>query len=327
MDDDPHSTEQYSQRLCRAVGLVAIGAMIHTLLPLGGVLPIPGIPPATFVHAELRMPMRALHPTAPSTRGGGPGLSIEHTIVVPWRAAELDRALVHDGRDPVAVGTTGQAATLRPASLTGLHAAADDPLPVVVTFSDERATEPNGAATRPAPPEPLIEEALPTTPRPRGSKDDESETVVPRQTDVAEPAAEPLERLPAAAGPMSPVSPRSPLDLNSYGPVREEELVRRLLDEYTGAFERLDVGATKAMWPSVDDKALERAYGQLSAQRLTLQSCGITISGSTANARCRGSATYQPRIGRRSVEIASREWTFDLSKKDTAWRIVNTFVR
>ena len=107
----------------------------------------------------------------------------------------------------------------------------------------------------------------------------------------------------------------------------EEELVRRLIDQYTGALERLDVGAAQAAWPTVDGKALKRAFGQLASQRLTLKSCGITISGSTANARCRGSATYQPRIGSGPVQLASREWTFDFSKQDTDWRIVNTFVR
>ena len=113
------------------------------------------------------------------------------------------------------------------------------------------------------------------------------------------------------------------------GPRRksEEELVRQLIDRYTGALERLDVGAAQAAWPTVDGKALKRAFGQLASQRLTFKSCGITISGSTANARCLGSATYQPRIGSGPVHLASREWTFDFSKQDTDWRIVNTFVR
>jgi hypothetical protein len=113
------------------------------------------------------------------------------------------------------------------------------------------------------------------------------------------------------------------------GPRRtsEEELVRQLIDRYTGALERLDVDAAQAAWPTVDGKALKRAFGQLASQRLTFKSCGITISGSTANARCLGSATYQPRIGSGPVQLASREWTFDFSKQDTDWRIVNTFVR
>jgi hypothetical protein len=107
----------------------------------------------------------------------------------------------------------------------------------------------------------------------------------------------------------------------------EEELVRQLIDRYAVALERLDVGAAQAAWPTVDGKALKRAFGQLASQRLTFQSCGITISGSTANARCRGRATYQPRVGSGPVQLASREWTFDFSKQDTDWRIVNTFVR
>ena len=121
----------------------------------------------------------------------------------------------------------------------------------------------------------------------------------------------------------------SALAIMPIGPRRksEEELVRQLIDRYAGALERLDVGAAQAAWPTVDGKALKRAFGQLASQRLTFQSCGITISGSTANARCRGSATYQPRIGSGPVQLASREWTFDFSKQDTDWRIVNTFVR
>ena len=121
----------------------------------------------------------------------------------------------------------------------------------------------------------------------------------------------------------------SALAIMPIGPRRksEEELVRQLIDRYTGALERLDVGAAQAAWPTVDGKALKRAFDQLASQRLTFQSCGITISGTTANARCRGSATYQPRIGSGPVHLASREWTFDFSKQDTDWRIVNTFVR
>jgi hypothetical protein len=121
----------------------------------------------------------------------------------------------------------------------------------------------------------------------------------------------------------------SALAITPIGPRHksEEELVRQLIDRYAGALERLDVSAAQAAWPTVDGKALKRAFGQLASQRLTFQSCGITISGSTANARCRGSATYRPRIGSGPVHLASREWTFDFSKQDTDWRIVNTFVR
>jgi hypothetical protein len=149
------------------------------------------------------------------------------------------------------------------------------------------------------------------------------------------PAAAPAQQTVASRQPDGYLEPGLSADLTRLavtpvgGPRRnsEEELVRQLIDRYTGALERLDVGAAQAAWPTVDGKALKRAFGQLASQRLTFKSCGITISGSTANARCLGSATYQPRIGSGPVQLASREWTFDFSKQDTDWRIVNTFVR
>jgi hypothetical protein len=150
-------------------------------------------------------------------------------------------------------------------------------------------------------------------------------TPLPSMVADVRPTPVPIPMVPALAEPPPVASaPIEPLPASvrvaTVSSVSDETLVRRLLDEYAGAFERLDVSATKAVWPTVNDKALERAYGQIASQRLNLQGCGITISGSTANARCQGSATYQPRIGKRAV-VASREWTFDLSKKDAAWRI------
>jgi hypothetical protein len=137
-----------------------------------------------------------------------------------------------------------------------------------------------------------------------------------------------------AIGPARPTAPARKADASAEEGSRvavdasnedEEALVRQLLEEYRGAYERLDVVAAKAVFPSLDGKALKRAFGQLSSQRMTLQSCGITISGSTANARCQGSATYHPKIGTRAMQVGG-EWTFDLSKKDAAWQIVNTSV-
>src|SRR4051794_23946827 len=49
---------------------------------------------------------------------------------------------------------------------------------------------------------------------------------------------------------------------------KDEETVLRVLNDYTRAFERLDVRAAKAVFPSVDDRALQRAFEQLDAQQL-----------------------------------------------------------
>jgi hypothetical protein len=302
MYDDSESSEPFAPRLFRALVLTAVGAALHLLVPLEGTLPVPDINPVKVVYAELRLPVAVRT------------LSIQHALVFARPADELERKR-RDNHTLQAIGTIG---TSPVAALPVGLAAIVQALPDVVPFNLARFTGPAlevAPADRflPAPPERVNVPAPPASPD--GSSDEGAVVTVK----LAAHPPELLERVPTR----SITAPAAPASLQ----LNEEDLVRQLLAAYTGAFSRLDVDATRAVWPSVDGKALERAYGQLSSQRLTLQSCGITISGSTANARCRGSATYTPRIGRRSVEIAAGEWTFDLSKKDTAWHIVNTFVR
>jgi hypothetical protein len=104
---------------------------------------------------------------------------------------------------------------------------------------------------------------------------------------------------------------------------RQEEIVRKVLLDYTRAFERLDVQAAKAIWPSVDGRALQRAFQQLDAQQLHFESCGVRVSGRDANARCQGEATYRPKVGSRVLRLTQREWTFSLSRDNDRWQIVN----
>jgi len=103
----------------------------------------------------------------------------------------------------------------------------------------------------------------------------------------------------------------------------QEDSVRGVLLDYTRAFERLDVQAAKAIWHSVDDRALQRAFQQLDGQKLHFASCGVSVSGRDANARCRGDATYRPKVGSRVLRLTEREWTFSLSRDNDRWQIVN----
>lgn len=107
----------------------------------------------------------------------------------------------------------------------------------------------------------------------------------------------------------------------------QEQVVRDVLDRYASAFERLDVRAAKAVRPTLDDRALQRAFEQLDAQQVRFASCSYSISERDANARCRGSATYRPKVGRRVVHVAGREWTFNLSKDDGGWQIVDARIQ
>jgi len=104
---------------------------------------------------------------------------------------------------------------------------------------------------------------------------------------------------------------------------KQEEIVRSVLLDYARAFERLDVKAAKAIWPSVDDRALQRAFQRLDGQQLRFASCGVSVTDRDANARCRGDATYRPKVGPRVLRLTEREWTFSLARDNDRWQIVN----
>jgi hypothetical protein len=104
----------------------------------------------------------------------------------------------------------------------------------------------------------------------------------------------------------------------------QEQDVRRILAEYRRAYERLDVQATKAIYPSVDDRELQRRFDQLKSQQLRM-GCDVRIvqSGEGANARCRGDATFHPKVGSRRLRYTELEWTFSLSRNESGWQILN----
>jgi hypothetical protein len=110
-------------------------------------------------------------------------------------------------------------------------------------------------------------------------------------------------------------------------PLRDERIaIRTALNRYEAAYNRLDVEAVHSVWPSLDQRALARAFDSLTAQRVSLQNCNVDVSGSTAQANCSGSAAWTPKIGG-GERTATRKWTFNLNESDGAWRIVHVQAR
>lgn len=221
-------------------------------------------------------------------------------------------------------------------------AAADRPqsTPAPARAAAATLTEPVHAAAATATEEPLLTLAV----------DDADAADVPRPAhhegglasgDGASDADAPLAAAPLAASRQSAIPTRisallpkatqkAPERIITAAPIVEPDqkaLVNRVLEQYAAAYGRLDAEAAKLVYPGVNESALRRAFRQLETQRLTFDSCGITISGSGANARCQGEAAYRPRVGPRSLQRASREWTFDLAKADDGWHIVKARVR
>jgi hypothetical protein len=121
------------------------------------------------------------------------------------------------------------------------------------------------------------------------------------------PAPLPAAVVAAAAVPSVPPPDRS----------RVEEVLRR----YASAYRSLDAGAARAVWPSVDEKALARAFQNLESQSVSFDACDIDIRGAIANASCRGRASYIGKVGSREPRTEQRTWQFELRRSGDAWVI------
>jgi CheY-like chemotaxis protein len=137
---------------------------------------------------------------------------------------------------------------------------------------------------------------------------------------------------PALSGPALSVSALSGPALPAAAPAvvrpREDERgIYQVLQQYQRAYERLDVNAARAVWPSLDARALSRAFDGLKAQALEFSHCRLAMQTAEATAICGGSASYVPRVGRQSARTERREWTFRLRKVDHDWQIAKAEVR
>ena len=80
------------------------------------------------------------------------------------------------------------------------------------------------------------------------------------------------------------------------------------------------------MWPGVNRTALDRAFGGLLSQRISLGSCNIMKIGDRGLATCAGNAAWEPRVGG-GTQNAQHYWAFDLRKIPEGWRIEHVRVR
>ena len=134
------------------------------------------------------------------------------------------------------------------------------------------------------------------------------------------PSAPPPPRVPAAMRP-------EPEALPSVVARTEQSEIQRALGQYRSAYQLLDAEAARAVWPSVNVRALSRAFDSLASQRLQFDDCQFEIAGEAATAQCRGSATYTPKVGNRVARLEPRQWTFQLRKMDEGWKIQSAQAR
>jgi hypothetical protein len=104
-------------------------------------------------------------------------------------------------------------------------------------------------------------------------------------------------------------------------PREDENRVASVLNQYARAYGQLDASAARQVWPSVNERALARAFASLESQNVSFDNCSIDVRGQTANASCRGSASYVGKIGSRQQRTEARRWQFALRLDGEAWKI------
>ena len=174
--------------------------------------------------------------------------------------------------------------------------------------------------------------SMPAAPRPvptTGVTSLDSAAVASRiSTPVIE--APPINTLPAPAAPSPAAEPpvaASATPAPSVRVVTQRAAVEAVLGQYANAFSALDAGRAKAVWPTVNQKSLERAFDSLEEQEFDLGTCDITVLAPRALALCDGSARYVPKVGNRKARTESRRWSFSLRQTGEDWAIESVNLR
>jgi hypothetical protein len=208
---------------------------------------------------------------------------------VPDRAVSVDRSALPVEKPPPSVEKPRSAPV---AGSPGKVVERPSPPPSPADASQVSPPMP-GLATAPAPSPPLP---------------------VPTREEV--PSALVAAPEPAPASPPATTEPVSPgVASRAGGEDVDRVAIQDLLGRYRTAFGDLDVAGVRQVWPSVNQRSLERAFRQLEGQDLFFFSCTIDVAGRRAEAACVGSSTFIPTVGNRSPQSGPSQWNFKLSKK------------
>jgi hypothetical protein len=165
----------------------------------------------------------------------------------------------------------------------------------------------------------------PPMPRPATASDLSSS--LPRPTSEEEPPARVAVSEPPPPPPVT-TAPRSSEGVTTWGSSRsgvddpESVAIQDVLGRYRTAYAALDVAAVHHVWPSVNQRSLERAFRQLEGQDVSFFSCTIDLDGARAEAACVGTTNFIPKVGNRSQQSGPSQWNFKLSKRSAGgWLI------
>jgi hypothetical protein len=134
---------------------------------------------------------------------------------------------------------------------------------------------------------------------------------------------------PAAAArpePLAPLPVTAPA-ITGVPEALDRRDVTATLNAYAHAFAQLDARAARAVWPSVDERALARAFAGLASQDIAFDDCAINVHGARADAACRGTASYIAKVGKDERRVEPRTWQFQLERDGDDWKIATAEAR
>jgi hypothetical protein len=139
----------------------------------------------------------------------------------------------------------------------------------------------------------------------------------PASPPASDPA--PVRRPPASSVQPSTASPPP----ETSRAATENSAIYLVLGRYQSAFNDLNASVAKAVWPSVDERVLGRAFEGLQQQEILFDACQIAVDGAQAVASCRGRARYVPKVGSKAARLEPHHWTFRLRNTGESWVIDN----
>jgi hypothetical protein len=132
----------------------------------------------------------------------------------------------------------------------------------------------------------------------------------------------------ATAMPTTPPRPSTSSIPDAAGATQSDgNRVAQVLNRYARAYGDLDPRAASAVWPTVDERALSRAFASLESQDVSFDNCTIDVKGATASALCHGRTSYVGKVGNRQPHTEPRQWRFELKRQGDDWKIDRADVR
>jgi len=265
--------------------------------------PTPKIAANAFTRSSGRQtaPPRPARSAAPPPRA--------NVAARPSRAERAERVPPPVERARPAPPTTSSQQAIEESSRRALPADGAAPAVPAATSAQptaESAAPPTSVAS--APPSAPAAPAVPPAPVASATPSTAAASAA-RSAPAANAALSAVNRAPVASTPPMP------------GVRTDTRDVALTLNRYQQAFSSLDANAAHAVWPSVDVKALGKAFDQLEEQTFELEGCDINVTGARADADCAGNARYIRKVGNRALRVEPRHWHFRLRQTDEQWVI------